>query len=157
MASQIICLLSSQVFFFFLKRPWVIVSVASLPLASLKLLLGQRDVPCRECVFFLSPLIEVHNMYCFTRCQCANLLTYPVDFSSAYSSHPRRWLLLRKVWPRWTRLAWKQCLPSSVPRPKQKRSDFCIVCVFVIKKRKCRHVWFHFKWLEWEETEIGKE
>lgn len=60
-------------------------------------------------------------------------------FVFLFSSRPKRWLLLRKVWQRWTRLAWSPCPRSLAQRLKRKRNDYYYYFLssgFLIKKRK---------------------
>lgn len=125
---------SSQSFFF--GRPSVIGSVASLTLAFFKLCLGQSGSLCGNMLFLSLNWSLQHIMNSLlSLCKVVELSCW--FFSSPYSSRPRRWVLLRKVWRRWTRLAWSLCLPSSAPRSKQKRNECCTVSGFLIKKIKC--------------------
>lgn len=71
---------------------------------------------------------------------------------SLYSSRPKRWPLLRKVWQRWTRLAWSPCPLFLASRSKQLSNEFCWSSGFLIKRRK--YSWLFFLFIKEGENQV---
>ena len=121
------------------------VIVSSLALALFKPWLGQSGSPSRN-----MPSFSLEWNLRRTMNSVPPLLSSYDGFPLLSSSRPRRWLLLRKAWLKWTKLAWSLCHPFSAPRSKQKSNEFCTVSGFLIKKRKSSWRDFYSKRFEWE-------
>lgn len=84
----------------------------------------------------------------------ATLSSSAVDFSF---SRPRRWLLLRRVWPRWTRLAWRPCRLSSAPKSKPNRNKCCYWFSNKVKENAFSLSSIFFWSKEWQDEKVKRK